>query len=75
MKKLKKYIAIRPSIKKHLIDNFKIKEEKITTIYNLFNKSRFKPKNKKNSNKKNYTICRDYGLFTEECNFRFTKNS
>tara|TARA_B100000963_G_scaffold158208_1_gene137716 strand:+ start:2709 stop:4358 length:1650 start_codon:yes stop_codon:yes gene_type:complete len=50
--KIKKYIAIRPSIKKHLIDNFKIKEEKITTIYNLFNKSRFKPKNKKNSNKK-----------------------
>ena len=45
-KKIKKYIAIRPSIKEHLIKQFNIDDSKIDIIYNLFNKDKFKPRKK-----------------------------
>lgn len=38
---IKKYIAIRPEIKQHLIDNFFIPEEKIVVTYNPFDTDRF----------------------------------
>jgi hypothetical protein len=41
--KIKNYIAIRPSIKDYVVDNFGVPEDKINVIYNLFDKSRFKP--------------------------------
>ena len=42
--KIKKYIAIRPSIKDYIVNNFDISEDKVDVIYNLFDKSKFKPK-------------------------------
>lgn len=42
--KIKKYIAIRPSIKEYLINNFGIDENKIEVIYNPFDSTRFKKK-------------------------------
>ena len=46
-----KYIAIRPEIKTHLIDNHDIPEDKIDVVYNPIDSARFKPngllKNKK----------------------------
>jgi len=42
--KIKKYIAIRPSIKDYMINDFNIEEDKIDVVYNLFDKSRFSVK-------------------------------
>ena len=41
--RIKKYIAIRPSIKDYLIEKFEIFGDKIDVIYNIFDKSKFKP--------------------------------
>lgn len=46
------YIAIRPSIKEHLIKEHGIKEEDITVIYNGVDLERFKPREK---TKRDYT--------------------
>jgi glycosyltransferase involved in cell wall biosynthesis len=48
-----KYIAIRPEIKKHIIDNFWIPEEKIEVIYNPIDASRF---NTDNTSDMGYTL-------------------
>lgn len=40
---IKKYIAIRPEIKNHLIDKFNINPELIDVIYNPIDSDRFKP--------------------------------
>jgi hypothetical protein len=51
--RIKKYIAIRPTIKEYIKDNYDIDDEKINVIYNLFDKSKFKPKKiNKNTDKK-----------------------
>jgi glycosyltransferase involved in cell wall biosynthesis len=41
---IKKYIAIRPEIKEHMINNFEIPEEMIEVIYNPVDNEKFKPK-------------------------------
>lgn len=41
--KIKKYIAIRPSIKDYIVNNFNISEDKVEVVYNPFDKDRFKP--------------------------------
>ncbi len=41
--RIKKYIAIRPSIKDYVVNNFGISEDKVEVVYNPFDKSRFKP--------------------------------
>ena len=41
--RIKKYIAIRPSIKEYIKNNYKIEDSKIEIIYNLFDKSKFNP--------------------------------
>jgi glycosyltransferase involved in cell wall biosynthesis len=41
---IKKYIAIRPEIKEHIINNFKIPEEMIEVIYNPIYNEKFQPK-------------------------------
>jgi glycosyltransferase involved in cell wall biosynthesis len=41
---IKKYIAIRPEIKEHMINNFEIPEEEIEIIYNPVDNEKFKPK-------------------------------
>jgi glycosyltransferase involved in cell wall biosynthesis len=43
-KTIKKYIAIRPEIKSHLIENFEIPEEMIEVIYNPVDNTKFQPK-------------------------------
>jgi len=40
--KIKKYIAIRPEIKEHLINKFEIKDEDISVIYNPIDTDKFK---------------------------------
>lgn len=40
---IKKYIAIRPEIKEHIIDKFEIPEEMIEVIYNPVDNEKFKP--------------------------------
>ena len=47
---VKKYIAIRPEIKTHLIDNFEVKEEDIEVIYNPIDEEKFNSKNNKEEN-------------------------
>jgi len=42
--KIKKYIAIRSSIKDYIVNNFNVDESKVEVIYNLFDKSRFTEK-------------------------------
>jgi glycosyltransferase involved in cell wall biosynthesis len=42
---IKKYIAIRPEIKEHMVDNFEIPEEMINIIYNPIDNEKFKSKN------------------------------
>jgi glycosyltransferase involved in cell wall biosynthesis len=42
---IKKYIAIRPEIKEHMINNFEIPEELIEVIYNPVDNDKFKSKN------------------------------
>jgi glycosyltransferase involved in cell wall biosynthesis len=44
---IKKYIAIRPEIKEHMINNFEIPEEEIEVIYNPVDNEKFKPKQTK----------------------------
>jgi glycosyltransferase involved in cell wall biosynthesis len=41
---IKKYIAIRPEIKDHIVDKFEIPEEQIDVIYNPIDNDKFKPK-------------------------------
>ena len=41
---IKKYIAIRPEIKEHMINNFEIPEEMIEVIYNPIDNEKFKSK-------------------------------
>jgi len=41
---IKKYIAIRPEIKSHMIENFQIPEEMIEVIYNPVDNEKFKSK-------------------------------
>ncbi len=52
--KIAKYIAIRPSIKDHLILEHKIKEDKIEVIYNGIDFNRFN-KSKRKKHEGNYT--------------------
>jgi glycosyltransferase involved in cell wall biosynthesis len=47
---IKKYIAIRPEIKQHLVDKFKISENDIKVIYNPIDDVKFKPENKPSEN-------------------------
>lgn len=47
---IKKYIAIRPEIKEHLISNFEIPEGKIDVIYNPVDKEKFTVKNPQDKN-------------------------
>ena len=50
---IKQYVAIRPTIKDHMVNSFGINEKKIDVIYNFFDKSRFYVKKdvKKNTDK------------------------
>jgi len=41
--KIKKYIAIRPSIKDYIVNDFNISEDMVEVVYNPFDKTRFKP--------------------------------
>lgn len=47
---IKKYIAIRPEIKDHIIDKFEIPEEMIEVIYNPIDNDKFKSKLVKDEN-------------------------
>jgi glycosyltransferase involved in cell wall biosynthesis len=47
---IKKYIAIRPEIKEHMVDNFEIPEEMINIIYNPIDNEKFKSKNASTEN-------------------------
>jgi glycosyltransferase involved in cell wall biosynthesis len=47
---IKKYIAIRPEIKEHIIDKFQIDEDLIEVIYNPIDNEKFKPKPIKEEN-------------------------
>ena len=40
---IKKYIAIRPEIKEHIVTKFEIPEEEIEIIYNPVDNEKFKP--------------------------------
>jgi glycosyltransferase involved in cell wall biosynthesis len=42
---IKKYIAIRPEIKDHIVNNFQIPEEMVEVIYNPIDNEKFQPKN------------------------------
>jgi glycosyltransferase involved in cell wall biosynthesis len=44
-KTIKKFIAIRPEIKSHLIENFDLPEDMIEVIYNPVDNEKFQPKN------------------------------
>ncbi len=54
--KIKKYIAIRPSIKDYIVNNFDISEDKVDVIYNLFDKSKFIPKKLENGTNNKVTL-------------------
>jgi len=41
---IKKYIAIRPEIKEHIVSKFEIPEESVDVIYNPLDNEKFKPK-------------------------------
>jgi glycosyltransferase involved in cell wall biosynthesis len=47
---IKKYIAIRPEIKEHIVNNFDIPEEDVEVIYNPVDNEKFKPKSSKSQN-------------------------
>lgn len=49
-KSIKKYIAIRPEIKNHLVKNFNIKEDMISIVYNPIDENKFKHKDVKDHN-------------------------
>jgi len=57
---IKKYIAIRPEIKEHLISNFNIPETDIEVIYNPIDGEKFKPENKPSENSVLFVGTRDY---------------
>ena len=50
---IKKYIAIRPEIKEHIVNNFDIPEEMVDVIYNPVDNEKFKPKK---SDSENYVL-------------------
>lgn len=50
---IKKYIAIRPEIKNHLIERFDISDKKIDVIYNPIDNDKFKPSK---HDSKNYVL-------------------
>ena len=50
---IKKYIAIRPEIKEHLINQFEVPENMIEIIYNPVDNEKFKPKK---VNEENYVL-------------------
>ena len=43
-KRVKRYVAIRPSIKKYITEEFEVAEDNIDVIYNPFDTKRFTPK-------------------------------
>lgn len=47
---IKKYIAIRPEIKEHIVNKFEIPEEMVEVIYNPIDNDKFKPKTIKEEN-------------------------
>jgi glycosyltransferase involved in cell wall biosynthesis len=47
---IKKYIAIRPEIKNHIVKNFDISEDMVDVIYNPIDEYKFSPKNVKTEN-------------------------
>jgi glycosyltransferase involved in cell wall biosynthesis len=47
---IKKFIAIRPEIKTHLIENFEVKEENIEIIYNPIDNEKFNSNGNKEGN-------------------------
>lgn len=49
--KVKKYIAIRPSIKKYVVDEFGVDDEDVEVIYNPFDTTRFTKKESPNNEK------------------------
>lgn len=53
---IKRYIAIRPSIKDYLMENFDIPESKIDVVYNAFDDKRFKPNNLPSGTDKKVTL-------------------
>jgi len=53
---IKQYVAIRPTIKDHMIENFEITGDKIEVIYNLFDKSRFEHKSMDKGTDKEVTL-------------------
>lgn len=54
--KIKRYIAIRPSIKDYIVNNFDISEDNVDVVYNLFDKSRFTPKQLNKGTEKKVTL-------------------
>lgn len=54
--KIKKYIAIRPSIKDYMVNNFDIPEESIEVIYNPFDGKRFNVNNQNSGTNKKVTL-------------------
>ena len=50
---IRKYVAIRPPIKDHLMNKFSIDESKIDVVYNPFDENRF---NTKNTSDNGYTL-------------------
>ena len=54
--KIKRYIAIRPSIKDYIVNNFDISEDNVDVVYNLFDKSRFTPKQLDKGTEKKVTL-------------------
>ena len=54
--KIKKYIAIRPSIKDYIVNNFNIPEHNVEVVYNPFDKSRFKPNSLPSGTDKKVTL-------------------
>lgn len=54
--KIKKYIAIRPSIKDYIVNNFGVNEDMVEVVYNPFDKSRFKPNSLPSGTDKKVTL-------------------
>jgi len=44
---IKKYVAIRPEIKEHIVEKYGISDDKVDIIYNPIDYNRFKPSNRK----------------------------
>ena len=53
---IKKYIAIRPSIKDYIVENFGIGEDSVEVIYNPFDKARFKKQSLPSGTDKKVTL-------------------